>query len=574
MPKRAKRDRFRSPPQPSPAHNVYPPANRAGRLQRVMNAACQNTGGVLLWLTLLISAGYANVVRGPFFFDDEHFIIKNRAVHDLDLQRIYTSSVTEGASIAGNMYRPNQQMVFALLYKLFGPRSSVAYHVASILLHLLNSFLVFFLLTRLSFGRVASFLAAALFLIHPAQTEAISYISGFADPLSLFLMLATLIHVISILQSSASPSWWSVALCSVGALLALLTKENAVVLLPLGVVICAYGWSRWGSVTLRRSVAPLLAIGVPVLVYVCLRFTVLRFSQSIGLTEERNIYTDNLSIRLITFVNVLIDYAKIIVFPRDLYYAKPYTAYTELSSPRALFGIVWLAVFAFSAAQFKARRNLFLGLGWFFAALFPFAGFVPLNAMYLEHWLYVPIIGICILVASAYERLADAKSGEWMLASCMVVLLLCAVRTVARNRQWADVEQFYLNELKYSDESVSILNNLGMFYADRGQYGKAIEFYARSITTLDAFAQPHHNLAEIYFRLGRDPEAVDQLYRALRIDPGFGYSLTRLRDFYRERGDEERAARADRLLEHLHRGETPRPEDIENIRRVPAGREP
>jgi protein O-mannosyl-transferase len=536
-------------------------------LRQLVDAACRNPARVFLCLTLLAIAGYANVIQGPLFFDDEHFIVKNQAVKDFDLPRIYTSSVTQGALVGGNFYRPNQQVVFATLYQLFGLRSA-AYHLASLLLHVTNSFLVYLFLTRLSFGRIGSLFAAALFLIHPVQTEAVSYISGLADPLSLLFILVALYSFSGSLQTSNSSLRWSrISLSSLCTVMALLAKENAVVVFPLAMLIAGYTATRggWSAETIKRSVQSLLGIGIPVVVYLCLRFTVLRFTESFGLTEERNIYTDNLHVRLITFVNVLFDYARVIIFPKDLFYEKPYTAYLDLVSWRALVGVVWLLLWGYSTVRFRSHRNLAFGLGWFFLSMLPFTGVVPLNAMYLEHWLYVPLIGVCALVASTYDRLVNLKTRDWLLLIGIAVLLLCTVRTNARNTQWADIEKFYLNELKYASASVRMLNNLGMYYAERGHYDKAIEVYGRSIAASDSLPHPHHNLANIYFRSGRQEEAVEELFRALRLDPSFVYSLNLLHEIYQKDGQVELAQRVERLREKIGRGSMPSREDIEAV---------
>ncbi len=162
--------------------------------------------GILLAFALIC---YVNVIDGPMLFDDEHFIEKNLLIQSLDnIPDIFTTSVTEGAYIGSNFYRPNQQVVYAFLYHFFG-LNPVAYHLVSILLHLLNAFFIFLLLVRFSFSKNASFIAALLFLVHPVQVEAVSYISGLADPLGLFLLLLGLLSYHKGLMARKRTSQWT-----------------------------------------------------------------------------------------------------------------------------------------------------------------------------------------------------------------------------------------------------------------------------------------------------------------------------------------------------------------------------
>ena len=127
-----------------------------------LNRIIANNTRVLLLLLLFGLLAYVNVLKGPFLFDDEHFIVKNVMIQSLkSIPDIYSSSVTEGAGISANFYRPNQQLMFAFLFQLFG-LNALPYHLFSVLLHILNAFLLFKLINSIQFSRTASFVAAVL----------------------------------------------------------------------------------------------------------------------------------------------------------------------------------------------------------------------------------------------------------------------------------------------------------------------------------------------------------------------------------------------------------------------------
>jgi len=524
-------------------------------------------GYVLLLLTVVVFIAYANVIRGPMLFDDEHFIGKNVLIRSLsNIPDIYTTSVTQGAFTAGNFYRPNQQMVYALLYHFFG-LTPAPYHLMSTLLHLFNAFLLFLLLSRLTFSRPAAFIASLFFLIHPVMTEAVSYISGLADPLGLFFMLLGLWLFTVSFQPAGKTRYLYFGLSVLFFILALFSKENYIILFPLAVLVVVFLYLDSRRRPDRFTVISLSIYLALVTGYLVLKFTVFTFTGSPGLTEENNIYTSHLYVRLLTFVNVLWDYVKMIIFPLRLNYEKPYMAYVSFLSWRALFGFLFIFITLFFTVRARRYPRLFLGLAWFFISLAPFTGIIPLNAMFLEHWLYVPMIGVAVLLATFFEWLAKYNRARILVYLLIPVTILYCYRIILRNREWSDIEKFYLNELKYTSSSVRIYNNLGMYYADKGDYAKTVYYYNEAIKTDDRYPQPHHNLANLYLEQGQYDKAVEELYRALKIDPNFIYSLSRLYEIYDETGHSDEAEKVYRLIQNDRNGIKNTYPEIESIRR-------
>ncbi len=510
---------------------------------------------VFLILLILAAIGYTNVINGPMFFDDEHFIQKNKTIRSLkNIPDIYTSSVTEGAHISGNFYRPNQQLCYALIFYFFKLHPA-PYHLLSIVLHLLNAFFVFIILKKLAFSRMAGTIAAIIFLMHPIQTESVSYISGLAGALGLFFLLSALIFYLNSLAASKTFKTWSLyGISAILFVLALFSKENMIVFFPLSIIIMLFFRAN-GQIKLRSfTIVSTIGFLVIAIIYLFIRFELLNISETIGLTDKDNIYTRNLMIRLITFVNVLWDYVVMIIYPVELNYEKPYMAYTSLASARGVFGICLIMLAILSFIFHKKHKRIFLGICWFFCAIIPFTGVIPLNAMFLEHWLYIPIIGFAILIATLFDYLLKKKTAHIFMYIFIPLLILCTAKTIARNSEWADIEKFYLNELKYTDSSIRIFNNLGMYYADQNNIGKSVEYYRKAIAAGDYYAQPHHNLATIFLESGDYNSAIAEYYQALKINPDFIYSLIRLYNLYIETNETTKAARIRSLIENVQQG--------------------
>lgn len=190
---------------------------------------------------------------------------------------------------------------------------------------------------------------------------------------------------------------------------ALFSKENMVIFFPLTLLITLYFFKGELKQVNKRTWLILGVFGCISLIYIGLKFTVFNFTETVGLTTATNEYTQNLHIRLITFVNIIWDYAKLIFYPNNLYYEKPYEILPNLFSLKGVFGLIMIGIFIFSLFSIKKRPVLFLGCAWIAIGLLPYMGIIPLNAIFLEHWLYVPIIGFMILAAGLSDMLIKLK---------------------------------------------------------------------------------------------------------------------------------------------------------------------
>src|SRR3989338_37398 len=111
-----------------------------------------NKNIVVFGLLLLIGAGiFANALNAPFIWDDLALIADNEQVKSFDhVKEWFTTSTTSGNENVpeSDLYRPVIKSIFASIYELFGP-IPFTFRILNILLHIVNSFLVFTLFKKL-----------------------------------------------------------------------------------------------------------------------------------------------------------------------------------------------------------------------------------------------------------------------------------------------------------------------------------------------------------------------------------------------------------------------------------------
>ena len=146
--------------------------------------------------TLLILATffvYSTSLRGPFIWDDVHFVQKNPAVRSVEkVPEYFTSKETFYGLGEFYIYRPLRNISYLIDYALHGAEP-FGYRLANLLLHLQNILMVACLARLLTASWSVSIISAALFAFHPVQTEAVSWIKGRDDLLATFFYLGALV---------------------------------------------------------------------------------------------------------------------------------------------------------------------------------------------------------------------------------------------------------------------------------------------------------------------------------------------------------------------------------------------
>jgi hypothetical protein len=196
----------------------------------------------------LVLALYRPALHGPFVSDDLHYIAQNRRVQELSLDNLRAMADPRGvvALDVGN-YAPVQMLGHSLAWRVFGPET-LGHHVVNLVLHALSATLLVWLLLTTGVPQSAALAAGAIFLVHPANVEAVAWVSQLKSALALPLALGALLA----LPRQA----WLATLLFAGALLA---KATAVCVLPAAALL---EWSRTGRVRAPWLVAWILGFAV------------------------------------------------------------------------------------------------------------------------------------------------------------------------------------------------------------------------------------------------------------------------------------------------------------------------
>jgi Flp pilus assembly protein TadD len=467
---------------------------------------------------------YSTAFHGKFIWDDDILITENSLIKNwANFGQVFTRDLAAGAGRKFGFYRPVQALTYMSDYALWKYRPA-GYHLTNILLHVLAALSLFWFVSVLARDERTGFLTALLFVVHPVHTEAVTYISGRADPLVLIFLLLSFIFYIKAEKRPEAPVFFALVL---SAGLALLSRENSIVLPALLLLYhLAFRkkvlWPAWAAI---------LAL---TLVYGVVRTTLFK-------AFLPDPFATTLWQRLPGVFVAIANYARLLWWPFGLHmeYGNPVFPFSE---PRVWVGVA-LSAGCVVVGRWARRRDplIFFALGWFFVGLLPVANLYPINAYMAEHWLYLPSVGFFIIISGLLAQLLRERrfhKAAWAVVAGWVVF--CGILTVRQNLTWHEPVSFYMRTLKYSPGSPRALYNLANVYSGQGQTDQAIALYKELIDAKPdmnkVVAMAFNNLGNAYIAKDDRPKAREAFEEALRIDPGFALAYNNLGNVLAETG--------------------------------------
>lgn len=499
-----------------------------------------NRGAVLLLITIGIAI-YAWSLPNEMFWDDDDFILKNRYIKEWRyLPEFFTQNLVAGAHLNSNYWRPLLLIVFATEWSLWKDWAP-GWHAVNTGFHIADTILLFFIILTLFRNRTLALCTALIFLTHPIQVETVVYVNSLGDSLSVFFMFASIYLYLKYRLSKQSALMSRFYYLSVALFpLALLSKESGI-LLPCFIGICDFIILNPQRSFLQRIIIILRSIwpfALLAAVYILLRATKLNFVNTFNFYNEDTEFTSNPWLRLINFFQVLQIYFGLIFFPYDLRVERLLEVPKTFFQPAVAFGsVVFSGLVAAAFVNWKKRPVITFGILWFFIGLILTSNlFVAINALVYEHFLYVPIIGIALVIVWLSIQYAQKHGLQktFIKAFILIIIVYCGW-SVKRVFEWRTAIGFYENLIKYSPNSYRVINNLGMEYADKGIQDKAEATYLKAITADPKNPVAYHNIAGTYRDTGRVDLALKTFHKAIELDPKFIFSYRSLAQIYFDR---------------------------------------
>jgi len=499
-------------------------------------AAKSRTAGLICaGLVLATVAAFWPVFHAEFVnFDDMDYVFENPMV----LKGMTWAGVQWSlTAIVSANWHPLTMLSHMLDVQLYG-LNATGHHFTNLLLHSLNTLLVFALLRNTTGALWRSAFVAALFALHPTHVESVAWVAERKDVLSTFFGLLTLIAYAryvndSKLNGAKAKGWYGAALLCFA--LGLMSKPMLVTWPFVLLLLDHWPLARTPKVE-KGKWLPAVAGWRPLIIEKLPFFALTIASSAITfLSQHRAGATTGLHALSLgeRAGNALVAYARYLgknLWPTDLaaYYPHPLnwpTAY--VASAAVLLIVVSGAVLWFT----PRRRYLFTGWFWFVGTLVPVIGLVQVGSQSLaDRYNYIPSLGLMIalvwLGAEILSRLA--LNTRWIAAGSLGLLALLGAMTHRQAGYWKDSETLFTHTLAVTDEGQMAYFHIGNFMAhfclgnsliEKGKLPEGRVHLERAREMNPTLPVIHGALASLANREGRYADAIAGYEEALKHPP-------------------------------------------------------
>jgi hypothetical protein len=465
------------------------------------------TAKAIHWIIFIGFIVFANMLFNGFLWDDIIYIVNNPQIHVFSGQTLI-NSFRESLFNSGGEYRPLTEIYLLLMYSIFG-NAPFFYHFFQLCLHITNAVLIFIFL-KIFFSKKISFFLSLIFLIHPVQTEAVSFISSVGNPLFF------LFGIIALLLSTKNKiTTGRLTIIFLFLLLSSLAKETGILFIFL-ILFYRIVFHK------KQIITFLSGSFITLILYVIFRIVIGDdYPTKLQLALIARL---PLADRLINIPEIFLYYIKTFFLPLTLAVDQEWVIqninFSTFYFPLLIDLIFLLGIFVLGWYIFKRQKSQFpvflFFFFWFAIGIGLNLQIFPLDYTVSDRWFYFPIVGLLGIVAVVINLISKQykKLQLPLYIGTVVILCLLSVRTVIRNTNWQDQLTLFSHDISIQDNFDSE-NNLGSAFGRVGDPKLALIYYAKSVSLLPNETNLY-NLGYTYEQLGDIKNATKYYEKVLK----------------------------------------------------------
>lgn len=470
---------------------------------------------------MLIIAGalivYGQTVHYTFHFDDYYFITENLKIRDITDFKDVWNSLGKPSRLVG-MYS------FALNYHVH-QNAVFGYHLVNILIHIINGYLVWWLVLltlKPAPGKddrreLIALATALMFVCHPLNTQAVTYISQrFASLATLFYLAALCLYIQGRLLTGGKRTI-AFVFSLLAAVLGMFTKQ---IVLTLPVMILLYEYCFRGEGKKLKVIRWPLALVLLALFLVVPTLHSWDFSRLFDVRIESRSHDGD----IITSYNYMLTQFRVIpTYIRLLFFPVGQTLdYDFTVSNRFWVWPVWggmlfiLSIIVYGVFSLKRRVCIGFGILWFFLTLSIESTFIPIYQVIFEHRCYLP--GVGFLFALNMFLSDQLKSRRKYLVSIGLIIAVLAWAAHKRNQVWENETTLWQDIKLKATGKLRPYIHLGVSYIMKGEYDSALNEFNQALLIRDDDFKVYHNRGIVYDMKGDYKNALDDYTKAIALN--------------------------------------------------------
>lgn len=465
---------------------------------------------VFLIFTIVIFSLYGISLSFDYtYYDDDVLILdKQEYLTFSNIKNIVSDTVFGKGK--DKFCRPVLNLTFLCEKYLYGVKP-FGYHLTNIIIHLFAVFSIFLFLT-LRYDKEKTLILCLLFACHPAIVQAVAWISGRNDSLLALFIVLSCYFLIKILDTNKKVFLFLHLVCFI---LSLFTKETAIVV-PIFYLFFLYLKKQ----DIKKFCSYLAIWFLIILLYLLYRHFVLSYQDySLSLKE--------------LFVNFFVSFPALTKYVANIFFPVRLSIFPSMLEVNYLLAIVSVLIFVLFFLRFKKYDLKFILFGFCFFLFFLFPTFLMSNNQFFDHRIYLPLIGILIVLLEFLRGYINFKK---ILSCSLVIFIFFFMITLFYEQKFKNKEVFWVNAFISSPESDIANAMVAGMLMERGLYKEAEEKYLKAIN-LNPKSKHYVNLAILYLKTRRIDEAEHFLLESLKLsndNPVAYYNLALIYKYKKE----------------------------------------
>ncbi len=453
---------------------------------------------ILLFFFIFGFLVFRNSLSGNFIWDDEAQILHNPLIHSIKNIPIFFTGGTfyiENSQqlLQGVYYRPLMVIFYSVIYHFFG-LNPAAYHTVQLFVHILNTYLFYWLLLRLNKWKntLIPFLLSLLFLIHPMNSEIVSYIANLQDVLFFFFGILALHLLIS---SKITIRNYIISFFLL--FLSFLSKETAVVFVCIN-MIYTYLFNRWYFK---------ISIFFSALLIILYAFLRCGFARICASAHKPNPIGDlPFLIYLVQIPALVIYYIKTFFYPLNLAIGQSWvikhitfaTFYLPFLILLSFFICLLFVLFKLFIQEHPYKKIYLFFVLWIGIGLTFHLHVLPLDFTVSDRWFYLPMAGLLATIGILINIFVNKRRMPIVASLLILLLAVFTYLTYQRNFDWHDNYTLFSRDIYKTENSFHMENNLGVELFRRKEYDKALKHFKKAVELAPDWHTPWTNIGIIY----------------------------------------------------------------------------
>jgi protein O-mannosyl-transferase len=483
---------------------------------------------------------YSNTFHSDFHFDDQRIVLENPLVRNIQ-------QFTNLNTWLDINTRPLTIFTFALNYKIHQD-SVFGYHLVNLIVHIIAGIFVFLFVEWIIFilygndksyfkkNGLLSLFAALIFISHPIQTQAVTYIVQRMTSLSgMFYLISIYVYArgryYHINNGKLSGVIGLYALSILFGMSALLSKQSAVTF-PAAMILYEFFFIRDNEEKLFKRYLSVSSITIALI------FLIIVVSGNLPSETDKISRCDY----LLTQFRVIVNYIQLLLLPINQNIDHDINISHSLLDFKVL-GCISLILIIIIGGIFLYKRNRYISFGifWFFLPLTIESSIIPIRDVMFEHRLYLSLMGLAIIITGFAYNIFLQKKISYSIVLLSAIILMLGIITYNRNKVWITSNELLVDVISKSPNKARPLVNYGTSLFKRGKLKEALIYYNRALlnSTQDKelYIDALYNTGIVYCSMGDFEKGKDIFNSVLKIDPDNYRSLNGLGQIAEIKGD-------------------------------------